>query len=108
MVSKASEDLRNREAGEYDQPIARQVEIDIFQVMGPGTPDSDILHVTDYYTRRVKCGQGAPTADIGGSASADFGVNLHNHGGQPRYWAARGVYNARHQIVSGGTTWRGA
>jgi hypothetical protein len=24
--------------------------------MGPGTPDSDILHVTNYYTRRVKWG----------------------------------------------------
>jgi hypothetical protein len=24
--------------------------------MGPGTPDADILHVTDYYTRGVKCG----------------------------------------------------
>jgi hypothetical protein len=24
--------------------------------MGPGAPDADILHGTDYYTRRVKCG----------------------------------------------------
>ncbi len=45
-----------RKAGQYDQSISRQVEIDIFQVMGPGTPDADILHVTDYYTRGVKCG----------------------------------------------------
>src|SRR6202035_1938393 len=49
-----------RQAGEYDQSIARQVEIDILQVMGPGTPDSDILHVTNYYTPRVKCGQRGP------------------------------------------------
>ena len=45
-----------RQAGEHDQSIPRQVEIDILQVVGPGTPDSDILHVTDYYTRRVKRG----------------------------------------------------
>ncbi len=57
MVSKASEDLPGaRQAGEYDQPITRQVEIDILQVVGPGTPDADILHVTNYYTRRVKGG----------------------------------------------------
>ena len=45
-----------RQAGEHDQSIARQVEIDILQVVGPGTPDSDILHVTNYYTRGVKRG----------------------------------------------------
>ena len=43
-------------AGEHDQPIPRQVEIDVFEVMGPGTPDADILHVTNYYTRGVKRG----------------------------------------------------
>ena len=45
-----------REAREHDQPIARQVQVDILQVVGPGAPDSDILHVTNYYTRRVKRG----------------------------------------------------
>ena len=48
-------------AGQHDQPIARQVEIDILQIVGPGTPDADILHVTDYYTPGVKAAvQGPP------------------------------------------------
>ncbi len=45
-----------RQAGEHDQPVARQVEVDILQVVGPGAPDSDILHVTNYYTPGVKRG----------------------------------------------------
>jgi len=55
---------RTRTGGEYDQPIARQVEIDILQVVGPGTPDSDILHLTNHYTPRVKCGKGLKRAVI--------------------------------------------
>jgi hypothetical protein len=36
--------------------ISRQVEIDVLQVMGPGAPDSDILHGTNHYTPGVKGG----------------------------------------------------
>src|SRR5208283_2835596 len=55
---------RTREAGQHDELIARQVEIDILQIVGPGTPDADILHVTAYYTPGVKGGYTAPAADL--------------------------------------------
>jgi hypothetical protein len=61
-----------RQAGEYDQPIPRQIEIDILQIMGPGAPDSDILHLTLYYTRRVKSGYAAPPAGVCLPISASF------------------------------------
>ena len=70
---------------QFDMGV-RQVEIDIFQVVGPGAPDADILHVTDYYTRRVKCGQNAPNEEIRGPVPADLGVYLHERRGQARYW----------------------
>jgi hypothetical protein len=41
--------------------IPRQVEIDILEVVGAGTPDADFLHVTNYYTPGVK-GGGVPVA----------------------------------------------
>ncbi len=57
-----------RKTGQYDESIARQVEIDILQIVGPGTPDADILHVTDYYTPGVKGGYMGPRLARRGSS----------------------------------------
>jgi hypothetical protein len=34
--------------------IARQIEVDILEVVGPGAPDANFLHGTEYYTPAVK------------------------------------------------------
>src|SRR5258708_8240346 len=96
-----------RKAGEDDQSIARQVEIDIFQVMGPGTPDADILHVTDYYTRGVKCGWSAPNGWDLAARHRPISVNICiSAWGNPGIGVGPGVYHGRPQIVSGRSTKR--
>ena len=82
-----------RQAGQHDEPISRQVEIDILQIVGPGTPDSDILHVTDYYTRGVKRGYIAPGRPRFRAANCGY---LPLRGAPTEYWGASSVYNTRH------------
>ena len=95
-----------RQAGKYNRSIARQIEIDILQVMGPGAPDSDILHLTLYYTRRVKRGH-----NTGGAALSQARLDreyLRNCGLEGFNWGgARRVQYAPLNCC-GGRTWRAA
>src|SRR6185437_8008610 len=35
---------RARQAGDHDQPMTRQIEVDVLQIVGARTPDSDVVH----------------------------------------------------------------
>ena len=78
---------RTGQPGQDDQPIPRQIEIDILQVVGPGAPDAYILHVTRYYTPGVKA--------LGRAAGGQrhFCASTAHRAAGWRFGASPGVYN---------------
>ena len=84
-------------AGEHDQAVPRQIEIDVLQIVCPGTPDSDILHATDYYTPGVKRrGWVGATALRMARSAARPRISRSARGARGSYGGSPPVYNMCH------------